>query len=107
MVFASPIPWWIALFIAIGIGGIAFFSHRRPLGPLTPLQRATLVVLRALTLTAVVIFLCRPVILLLAPPSGDVVVPVLVDVSRSMAIADAGGDSRINRAREVVQKTLM
>src|SRR5215510_16367570 len=106
MVFASPIPWWIALFIAIGIGGIAFLSYRRPLVPLTPLQRATLVVLRALTLTAVVIFLCRPVVLLPAPPSGDVVVPVLVDVSRSMGIADADGESRISRARDVVEKTL-
>src|SRR5215467_16348903 len=107
MAFASPIPLWLALLVAIGIGGIAYFSYRRPLVPLSTLQRSMLIALRALALAAVAIFVCRPVMLLPAPPSGDVVVPVLVDVSRSMAIADAGGEPRINRAREVVQKTLM
>jgi uncharacterized membrane protein len=106
MVFASPISWWLALLVAIGIAGIAFFSYRRPLVPLTTLQRSILIGLRALALAAVAIFVCRPVMLLPAPPSGDVVVPVLVDVSRSMGISDADGESRINRAREVVQKTL-
>jgi uncharacterized membrane protein len=106
MSFASPIPWWIALLVAIGIAGIAFLSYRRPLVPLTSIQRATLVGLRALALAAVAIFVCRPVVLLPTPPSGDVVIPVLVDVSRSMGIADADGESRIARARDVVEKTL-
>jgi uncharacterized membrane protein len=106
MVFASPIPWWLAVLVAIGIGGIAVFSYRRPLVPLTTVQRAILTGLRTLALAAVVVFLCRPVILLPTPPSGDVVVPVLVDVSRSMAISDADGEARINRARAVVQNTL-
>jgi uncharacterized membrane protein len=104
--FASPVPWWLALLVAIGIGGVAFLSYRRPLVPLTPFQRATLIALRALALAAVAIFVARPIVLLPAPPSGDVVVPVLVDVSRSMGIADADGASRISRARDVVQKTL-
>ncbi|HEY2905242.1 MAG TPA: hypothetical protein VGJ29_05025, partial [Vicinamibacterales bacterium] len=106
MQFASPIPWWIALLVATGIGAVAYFSYRRPLVPLRPMQRATLIGLRALALAAVAIFVCRPVVLLPAPPSGEVVVPVLVDVSRSMGIADANGESRINRARAVVQQTL-
>lgn len=106
MAFASPIPLWLALLVAIGIGGVAFLSYRRPLVPLTTLQRSILIALRGLALAAVAIFVCRPVMLLPAPPSGDIVVPVLVDGSRSMAIADADGESRINRAREVVQKTL-
>src|SRR5215813_12533244 len=106
MVFASPLPWWLAVLVAIGIGGIAFLSYRRPLVPLTSFQRAMLTGLRAVALAAVVVFVCRPVILLPTPPSGDVVVPVLVDVSRSMAISDADGQARINRARDVVQKTL-
>jgi uncharacterized membrane protein len=106
MSFASPLPAWLALLVAIGIGGVAFFSYRRPLVPLTSFQRASLIGLRALALAAVAIFVCRPVLLLPATPSGDVVIPVLVDVSRSMRISDAGGQSRINRAREVVQKSL-
>jgi uncharacterized membrane protein len=106
MAFASPLPLWLALLVAIGISGIAFFSYRRPLVPLTTVQRSILIGLRALALAAVAIFVCRPVMLLPSPPSGDVVVPVLVDVSRSMGISDADGESRINRARELVQKTL-
>jgi uncharacterized membrane protein len=106
MAFASPIPLWLALLVAIGIGGIAYFSYRRPLVPLSTVQRSMLIALRTLALAAVAIFVCRPVMLLPSPPSGDVVVPVLVDVSRSMGISDADGESRINRARELVQKTL-
>lgn len=106
MSFASPIPIWLALLVAIGIGAVAFFSYRRPLVPLTSFQRTVLIGLRAFALTAVAIFVCRPVMLLPAAPSGDVVIPVLVDVSRSMRIADADGQSRINRARDVVQKSL-
>ena len=106
MAFASPLPLWLAVLVAIGIGGIAYFSYRRPLIPLTTVQRSMLIALRALALAAVAIFVCRPVMLLPSPPSGDVVVPVLVDVSRSMGISDADGESRINRARELVQKTL-
>lgn len=107
MSFASPIPSWLAVLVAIGIAGVAFFSYRRPLVPLTAFQRASLIGLRALALAAVAIFVFRPVMLLPAVPSGDVIIPVLVDVSRSMRISDANGESRINRARDVVQKTLV
>jgi uncharacterized membrane protein len=107
MQFASPLPWWLAALVAIGIGGIAYLSYRRPLVPLTQPQRAILIALRTLALAAVAIFVCRPVMLLPAAPSGDVVVPVLVDVSRSMRIADADGGTRINRARDLVEKTLV
>src|SRR5260221_13998238 len=98
MVFASPIPSWLAVLVALCIAAVAFFSYRRPLVPLTSFQRAALIGLRTLALAAVAIFVCRPVMLLPAAPSGDVVIPVLVDVSRSMRIADANGESRINRA---------
>ena len=106
MSFASPLPLWAALLLAIGIGGIAYFSYRRPLVPLTPARRALLIALRALALAAVVIFLCRPFRFLPATTSGDVVIPVLVDVSRSMRVADADGQPRIDRARDIVQKTI-
>ena len=61
--------------------------------PLTAVQRATLVALRAATLVALVLFLFRPVAL--QPPAGarDAIVPVLVDVSRSMRVVDADGQS--------------
>lgn len=107
MHFASPMPWWLAVLVAAAIAGLAFFSYRRPLVPLSASQRAVLIALRGLALTAVVLFLCRPIVT--SPPSSarDVVVPILVDVSRSMRVADEQGGSRIARAAELVQRELL
>ena len=105
MHFASPIPLWLAFLVAAGIGALAFLSYRRPLAPLTARQRGVLMALRATSMAAVVFFLCRPIVL--GPPAADraMVVPVLVDASRSMRIADADGQTRIVRAAQVL-KTL-
>ena len=63
-------------------------------------QRALLVALRAATLILIVIFLLRPVTFVPIAGARDSVVAILVDTSRSMRIADAGG-SRMERARQV------
>jgi uncharacterized membrane protein len=105
--FASPIPWWLAVLVAAGIAGVAVLSYRRPLVPLSPAQRGALIALRALTLAAVALFVCRPVLLLPLSTSGDVVIPVLVDLSRSMRVDDADGEPRIARAAKVLQTTLI
>ncbi len=107
MYFANPLPWWLAAVVAAGVAGIARFSYHRPLVPLSGVQRAALMSLRAIALGALVVFLCRPVIV--GPPAvdGDVVIPVLVDVSRSMRVADADGQPRIARAAELLQKQLL
>src|SRR5262245_25735747 len=107
MQFASPIPWWAAALVAITIAAIAFWSYRQPLAPLSAAQRWTLTVLRALTLGLVVLFLCRPVILLPPVADRDLVVPVLVDVSRSMRIADADGSTRLARAAAIVEQNIV
>jgi uncharacterized membrane protein len=107
MHFANPISLWLALLAAAAIGGVALFSYRRPLVPLTPGQRAVLIALRASGLSLVVLCLCRPIVL--RPPSGsrDIVVPVLVDVSRSMAIADASGQARLTRAVQALKTDIL
>ncbi|MGC4082884.1 MAG: glutamine amidotransferase [Vicinamibacterales bacterium] len=67
-----------------------------------------LIGLRAAALIAVLLFACRPV--LLRPPlnAGDTIVPILVDSSRSMRIADAdGGSSRIEEARRLLASTVL
>ena len=60
-----------------------------------------------LALGALVLFLFRPVAML--PPSGsrDAVVPVLVDVSRSMRLADADGQPRLARAIALLKTDLL
>jgi hypothetical protein len=96
MHFASPLTWWVAVLAAAAVTGLAFFSYRRPIVPLSAGRRALLVGLRALSLAAVVLLLCRPVILVPPAVPRDVVVPILVDVSRSMR-RGRRGQTRIAR----------
>jgi uncharacterized membrane protein len=105
--FAYPVPWWLAVVLAAAIGGLASVAYRRPLAPLTRIQRAVLTVCRALVLGAIVVFLCRPIVLV--PPRGGrgAIVPVLVDVSRSMRLNDADGQTRIARAIALLRTELM
>ena len=107
MHFAYPVPWWLAVVLAAAIGGLASVAYRRPLAPLTRIQRAVLIVCRALVLGAIVLFLCRPIVLV--PPRGGrgAIVPVLVDVSRSMRLNDADGQTRIARATALLRTELM
>ena len=107
MHFAYPLPWWLAVLLAAAIAAAAFFEYRRPLALLTRTQRGVLAGLRVLALGALVLFLFRPVAML--PPSGsrDAVVPVLVDVSRSMRLADADGQPRLARAIALLKTELL
>src|SRR5581483_4751211 len=107
MHFAYPLPWWLAIVLAAAVGAAAFLEYRRPLAPLTAWQRAVLVGLRVAVLAALVVFLFRPIVML--PPTGarDAIVPVLVDASRSMRLADADGLARIDRAADLLKRQLL
>lgn len=105
--FAYSLPWWLAIVLAATMGAVAYFEYRRPLSPLTRAQRGVLAGLRVVALTALVLFLFRPIVVL--PPSGsrDAIVAVLVDVSRSMRVNDADGQSRIARATALLKNDLL
>src|SRR5205814_2025446 len=107
MHFAYPLSWWLAILLAGAIAAVVYAEYRRPLSPLPPARRGALVALRVLALTALVLFLFRPVAIL--PPSGsrDAVVPILIDVSRSMRLGDADGQSRLSRAAAVVKNEML
>jgi uncharacterized membrane protein len=107
MHFAYPLPWWLAILLAGAIAAAAFFEYRRPLSPLTPLQRGVLVALRVLALAALVLFLFRPIAILPPASSRDAVVPVLVDASRSMRVGDADGQTRLARANAILTTQLL
>ena len=107
MHFASLPPWWLTVVVALAAAAVVFVSYRRPLAPLAPAKRAVLVALRAVTLIAIVLLLFRPIALL--PPVGEreQIVPVLVDISRSMRVADADGTTRIARAATLLRDDLL
>jgi len=106
MHFAFPLPPWLILVITAGIGSVAYMSYRRPYVALSRRQRGSLMLLRALALAVVVTLLCRPVFVL-PPRARDAVVPVLVDTSQSMRVADAGGRTRIEAAAALLEADLV
>jgi uncharacterized membrane protein len=107
MHFASLPPWWLTIVAAIALAAAVFLAYRRPLAPLSPLRRGVLAALRAGSLIALLLLLFRPVVSL--PPLGDrdQLLPILIDVSRSMRVADADGQARIARAAAVLESELL
>jgi len=106
MHFAYPFPWWLAVLLASAIAAVAYGEYRRPLSPLTRVQRGVLVTLRVLALAILVLCLFRPIAIL--PPAGtrDAIVPILVDGSRSMRLDDADGQTRAARAYALLKNEL-
>src|SRR5947208_12484011 len=106
MHFAYPLPWWLVVILAAAVAAVVHAEYRRPLSRLTGVQRGVLISLRVLTLAALVLFLFRPIVI--RPPAGsrEAIVPVLVDVSRSMRLADADGQTRVARANMLLKNEL-
>src|ERR1051325_1467971 len=107
MHLAHPLPWWLALLLAGAVAAAVIVEYRRPLSPLTRVQRGVLAGMRALLLAMLVLFLFRPIVLL--PPQGlrDAIVPILIDASRSMRLNDAGNQTRLNRALAILKTELL
>lgn len=102
MRFALGLPWW-AIALLFGAGGVsAWWMYAGAITSIGRSRRAALIALRALTLILLIVCLLRPV-RVVPEAVKDAVVPVLVDVSRSMRLADADGRPRIDAARELLQ----
>jgi uncharacterized membrane protein len=109
MRFAVALPWWGYVLAFAAAVVLAWISYARSPLSLTRRQRAVLMALRAVTLLLLVAFLLRPVIFVQAQGISDSLVPILIDVSRSMRIADGGGtagasSTRIERAAGLVKE---
>jgi uncharacterized membrane protein len=104
MRLAFPLPWWGYVLACAGVAVLAWLAYWRMPAALAVRTRVALSGLRALTLAAVVLILLRPVVDV--PPSGaaHALVPILIDVSRSMQLADAGGPPRIERAQAIARE---
>jgi uncharacterized membrane protein len=105
MTFAHPLPAWTIVALVLGASLAAWLAYRA--APIAASRRRALSALRFSTFAWIAICLMRPVG---RPSPGnphDLVVPILVDASRSMGLADAGGDRRIDRARAAVERELL
>lgn len=99
MRFAVSLPWW-GYVLAFGLVGLlAWAAYARVAVPLGRGARTGLVLLRAATLTLIVIALLRPVVAVPSDETDVRVVPLLIDVSRSMRIASGEESTRLDAAR--------
>ncbi len=102
MRFAVALPWWGYVLVFGAAVALAWLAYARSGLPAASPRRLALTGLRAATLVLIVACLLRPVQLVPPASARDSVVPILVDVSRSMRIADADGVARIARAEALV-----
>ncbi|MGH9350064.1 MAG: hypothetical protein ACRD26_22650 [Vicinamibacterales bacterium] len=104
MQLAIPLPWWVLVLLVIAVVAVAWGAYAQLLVPVPRAKRSALVALRALTLLFLLACLLRPVRVMPPDTESDAVVPVLLDVSRSMGLPDVDGRPRIDLAREVVSQ---
>jgi uncharacterized membrane protein len=104
MRFATVLPWWgyaSAFGAALVLGWLAY--ARVPV-KLTAGRRLGLSALRALTLMLLIVILLRPIVMVPPAAANNSLLPILVDVSRSMRLTDGDGPSRIQQAQSMVKE---
>ncbi len=106
MRLAVPWPWWVTLGLAAALAVAAGWSYLRPLATLSRGRRGLLAGLRFSVFLLILLLLARPV--REEPASADrPVLPILLDVSRSMGVADAGGARRLDAAVSAIRDVVM
>lgn len=103
MQFAVLLPWWGYALAFAGAFVLASLAYARIATPLGAATRAWLIGLRALTLLLLIAILLRPVRVVPPSAANNSLLPILVDVSRSMRLTDGDGPPRIERAQAIVR----
>jgi len=85
----------------------SFFIYRKCFPPISRLKRFILAGIRSLAFLSLVLFFVNPVLTHLSTEERNPVVPILVDLSKSMSIKDCSGESRIELARSVLGQLLV
>ncbi len=104
LTFLSRLRIELVVLLAVAAGLVAWWLYRRVAPKLGRTARWTVVTLRVLVAALVVFLLALPVLEVARPRRSTVSTAVLVDVSRSMTIADADarGKTRFDAARELL-----
>jgi uncharacterized membrane protein len=105
MTFGNPLPPWALVAAAAAALLVAWLAYRSV--PISAGRRRALSALRFATLVWLVVCLMRPMVRATDLSARDAIVPILVDTSRSMGLADADGARRIDRARALVERDLL
>jgi len=105
MTWGHPLPLWALTGALAAAMLVAWLAYRSV--PIAPPRRRTLSVLRLATLLWLLVCLMRPMVSDMDASPRDAIVPILVDTSRSMGLADADGERRIDRARAIVERDLL
>jgi uncharacterized membrane protein len=105
MTFGNPLPAWALPAVIAAAIVVAWLAYRHV--PIATPRRRALSALRLVTLLWLVICLMRPIVRTTDTAAHDASVPILVDASRSMGLADADGARRIDRARALVERDLL
>ncbi|MEP6782393.1 MAG: glutamine amidotransferase [Acidobacteriota bacterium] len=103
MRFAFVMPWWgyaLAFGAAIVLGWLAY--TRVPV-TLRRRQRIGLSALRALSLILLIAIMLRPIVMVPPAAANNSLLPVLVDISRSMRLHAGDGPARIEQAQQMVR----
>ena len=103
MRFAVNLPLWGYVLAFGGAIFLAWLAYARVPIRLRPGQRTALTLLRALTLILLIAILLRPVVMVPPAAANNSLLPILVDVSRSMRLTEAAGISRLQRAQAIVR----
>lgn len=105
MTFGNPLPPWALMAVLGAALVVAWLAYRHV--PIAASRRRALSALRLVTLLWLVTCLMRPMIHASGFSARDAIVPILVDSSRSMGLADADGARRIDRARVLMDRDLL
>lgn len=107
MAFDALMPWWALAILAAGAIGVTARAYARPVVPMSSRVRLVLAGCRLSLLFLLIVILQRPVLLEPSDDRRDAIVPILVDVSRSMRLNDvgvgAGNRPRIDEAARIVE----
>ena len=102
MRFASPFPSWLVVVLVTAGAVAAYRAYARPIIPLSVRRRGVLMGLRFATFLVLLVLLAQPVRLEPGVATGALV-PVLLDQSRSMAVADVDRGSRMDAAVALIR----